>query len=809
MFNVIKRDGEVAAFQLSKITQAIEKAFQAQEKQYTPDMMEMLGLRVTADFQNKIKKDQVSVEDIQDSVENVLIQCGYSEVAKAYILYRKQREKVRNMKSTILDYKEIVNSYVKVEDWRVKENSTVTYSVGGLILSNSGAVTANYWLSEIYDKEIADAHRNADIHIHDLSMLTGYCAGWSLKQLIKEGLGGIEGKITSAPAKHLSVLCNQMVNFLGIMQNEWAGAQAFSSFDTYLAPFVKADHLTYPEVKKCIEAFIYGVNTPSRWGTQAPFSNITLDWTVPDDLAELPAIVGGKEMDFKYKDCKKEMDMVNKAFIETMIEGDANGRGFQYPIPTYSITKEFDWSDTENNRLLFEMTSKYGTPYFSNYINSDMQPSDVRSMCCRLRLDLRELRKKTGGYFGSGESTGSVGVVTINMPRIAYLAQDEEEFYERLDRLMDISARSLHIKREVITKLLDEGLYPYTKRYLGSFDNHFSTIGLVGMNEAGLNARWLRADMADEKTQKFTKDVLNHMRERLSDYQEQYGELYNLEATPAESTAYRLAKHDKKHYPDIITAGHEGDTPYYTNSSHLPVDYTSDIFDALDVQDELQTLYTSGTVFHAFLGEKLPDWKAAATLVRKIAENYRLPYYTLSPTYSVCKEHGYIAGEHFTCPTCGKKAEVYSRITGYYRPVQNWNDGKAQEYKNRTVYDILHSGAPAAKPVSTVKQEEQPAVGGKHATRTMVTMTKDDVKIQHPDTVKYLFTTSTCPNCKIAKKMLAEAEEEYQLIDAEKNPELVSRYGIMQAPTLVVIEGDETKKYVNASNIQKYVEENE
>lgn len=809
MFNVIKRDGEVAAFQLSKITQAIEKAFQAQEKQYTPDMMEMLGLRVTADFQNKIKKDQVSVEDIQDSVENVLIQCGYSEVAKAYILYRKQREKVRNMKSTILDYKEIVNSYVKVEDWRVKENSTVTYSVGGLILSNSGAVTANYWLSEIYDKEIADAHRNADIHIHDLSMLTGYCAGWSLKQLIKEGLGGIEGKITSAPAKHLSVLCNQMVNFLGIMQNEWAGAQAFSSFDTYLAPFVKADHLTYPEVKKCIEAFIYGVNTPSRWGTQAPFSNITLDWTVPDDLAELPAIVGGKEMDFKYKDCKKEMDMVNKAFIETMIEGDANGRGFQYPIPTYSITKEFDWSDTENNRLLFEMTSKYGTPYFSNYINSDMQPSDVRSMCCRLRLDLRELRKKTGGYFGSGESTGSVGVVTINMPRIAYLAQDEEEFYERLDRLMDISARSLHIKREVIGKLLDEGLYPYTKRYLGSFDNHFSTIGLVGMNEAGLNARWLRADMAAEKTQKFTKDVLNHMRERLSDYQEEYGELYNLEATPAESTAYRLAKHDKKHYPDIITAGHEGDTPYYTNSSHLPVDYTSDIFDALDVQDELQTLYTSGTVFHAFLGEKLPDWKAAATLVRKIAENYRLPYYTLSPTYSVCKEHGYIAGEHFTCPTCGKKAEVYSRITGYYRPVQNWNDGKAQEYKNRTVYDILHSGAPAAKPVSTVKQEEQPAVGGKHATRTMVTMTKDDVKIQHPDTVKYLFTTSTCPNCKIAKKMLAEAEEEYQLIDAEKNPELVSRYGIMQAPTLVVIEGDETKKYVNASNIQKYVEENE
>ena len=678
MFNVEKRDGAVVEFELAKITEAVRKAFEAMEKQYSMDMLEMISLRVTSDFQEKITDNKINVEDIQDSVENVLIQCGYADVAKAYILYRKQREKIRNMKSTILDYKEIVDSYVKVEDWRVKENSTVTYSVGGLILSNSGAVTANYWLSEVYDPEIADAHRNADIHIHDLSMLTGYCAGWSLKQLIQEGLGGIKGKITSSPAKHLSVLCNQMVNFLGIMQNEWAGAQAFSSFDTYLAPFVKTDHLTYPEVKKCIESFIYGVNTPSRWGTQAPFSNITLDWTVPDDLAELPAIVGGKEMDFKYKDCKEEMDMINKAFIETMIEGDANGRGFQYPIPTYSITSDFDWSDTENNRLLFEMTAKYGTPYFSNYINSDMQPSDVRSMCCRLRLELRELRKKTGGYFGSGESTGSVGVVTINMPRIAYLAKDEKDFYRRLDRLMDLSARSLHVKREVITKLLDGGLYPYTKRYLGSFDNHFSTIGLIGMNEAGLNARWLGGDMTDARTQKFSKDVLNHLRDRLSDYQEEYGELYNLEATPAESTSYRLAKHDRAKWPDIKTAGKDGDTPYYTNSSHLPVDYTSDIFDALDIQDELQTLYTSGTVFHAFLGEKLPDWKAAASLVRKIAENYRLPYYTLSPTYSVCSDHGYIAGEHFTCPVCGHPAEVYSRITGYYRPVQNWNDGKLQ-----------------------------------------------------------------------------------------------------------------------------------
>ena len=663
MFQVEKRDGTIAEFQMKKITDAIGKAFGAKDMQFSDDMLQMLALRVTADFQSKIKDGKISVEAIQDSVENVLIQCGYAEVAKAYILYRKQREKIRNMKSTIVDYKEIVDSYVKVEDWRVKENSTVTYSVGGLILSNSGAITANYWLSEIYDDEIAEAHRNADIHIHDLSMLTGYCAGWSLKQLIKEGLGGINGKITSSPARHLSVLCNQMVNFLGIMQNEWAGAQAFSSFDTYLAPFVKVDNLSYGEVKKCIEAFIYGVNTPSRWGSQAPFSNITLDWTVPDDLAELPAIVGGKEMDFKYKDCKKEMDMVNKAFIETMIEGDANGRGFQYPIPTYSITSDFDWSDTENNRLLFEMTAKYGTPYFSNYINSDMKPSDVRSMCCRLRLDLRELRKKTGGFFGSGESTGSVGVVTINMPRIAYQSKDEKEFYRRLDHMMDIAARSLKTKREVITRLLDEGLYPYTKRYLGTFENHFSTIGLIGMNEAGLNAAWLGKGLEDPKTQQFTKEVLNHMRERLSDYQEEYGDLYNLEATPAESTAYRLAKHDRAKWPDIKTAGHEGDTPYYTNSSHLPVDYTEDIFSALDIQDDLQTLYTSGTVFHAFLGEKLPDWKAAASLVRKIAENYKLPYYTLSPTYSVSANDGYLAGEHFTFPISGKDAEVYSRIT--------------------------------------------------------------------------------------------------------------------------------------------------
>ena len=792
MYQVVKRDGQIAEFDIAKIAAAVTKAFDAVEKQYHPSIIDMLALKVTADFEPKIKKDRIQVEEIQDSVESVLVQAGYGDVAKAYILYKKNREKIRNLNSTMLNYKEIVDNYVNINDWRVKENSTVTYSVGGLILSNSGAITANYWLSEIYDEEIGQAHRNADIHIHDLSMLTGYCAGWSLKQLIQEGLGGIPGKISSSPAKHLSVLCNQMVNFLGIMQNEWAGAQAFSSFDTYLAPFVRTDNLDYEGVKKCIESFIYGVNTPSRWGTQAPFSNITLDWTVPDDLKDLPAIVGGKEMDFTYGDCKKEMDMVNKAFIEIMIEGDAHGRGFQYPIPTYSITSDFDWSDTENNRLLFEMTSKYGTPYFSNYINSDMQPSDVRSMCCRLRLDLRELRRKSGGFFGSGESTGSVGVVTINMPRLAYRSENEEAFMKGLDRLMDISARSLHVKRTVITKLLEGGLYPYTKRYLGSFDNHFSTIGLVGMNEAGLNARWIGKDMTHPETQEFSKRVLNHMRERLSSYQEEYGDLYNLEATPAESTAYRFAKHDVEQFPDIITAAEGDGTPYYTNSSHLPVGYTEDIFDALDIQDDLQTLYTSGTVFHAFLGEKLPSWKSAASLVRKIAENYKLPYYTLSPTYSICKNHGYIAGEHYTCPECGQKTEVYSRITGYYRPVQNWNDGKAQEFKDRKVYDLSHSHfhghAEADAGQTGEKTQAAPAAAAGDA-----------------GAVRLLFTTKTCPNCAVAKRALEEARVEYQVVDAEENKEMARKYQILSAPTLVVLKEGGVEKLTNASNIRKYV----
>ena len=792
MYSVVKRDGTVVDFNIDKIQRAIEKAFKSIKKEYHKSVIELLALKVTSEFDSKIKDGKIEVEDIQDIVEKVLSESGYADVAKSYILYRKQREKTRNISETMLDYKSLVNSYVDSIDWRVKENSTVTYSVGGLILSNSGAITANYWLSEIYDEEIANAHRDGDIHVHDLSMLTGYCAGWSLKQLIQEGLGGVNGKITSSPATHLSTLCNQMVNFLGIMQNEWAGAQAFSSFDTYLAPFVKEDNLSYKEVKQNIQSFIYGVNTPSRWGTQAPFTNITLDWSVPEDLAEQQCIVGGKTLNYKYKDCKKEMDMINKAFIEVMVEGDANGRGFQYPIPTYSITRDFDWSENENNKLLFEMTAKYGTPYFSNYVNSDMKPSDIRSMCCRLRLDLRELRKKSGGFFGSGESTGSVGVVTINIPRIAYLAKTEEEFYKKLDDIMDISARSLHIKREVITSLLENGLYPYTKRYLGTFKNHFSTIGLVGMNEACLNACWLKKDLTNKEAQVFAKDVLNHMRDRLIKYQEKYGDLYNLEATPAESTSYRLAKHDKEKYPQIITANEASGVPYYTNSSHLPVGYTEDIFTALDVQDELQTLYTSGTVFHTFLGEKLPDWKAAMNLVRKIANNYKLPYYTMSPTYSICPDHGYITGEAYTCPTCGKKTEVWSRITGYYRPVQNWNNGKAQEFKDRKEYVLGSSVAEDARkviqPVQDVKEEvkaveEKVISGGK----------------------LLLFTTKTCPNCRQAEKLLNEKGIKFEQIDASENEELVNKYNVMAAPTLVITNGESTNIYKGIVDVQKYI----
>lgn len=798
---IIKRDGTKEAFEPERIENAVAKAFISTSEIPARDISTMaraIELIVVSSLNNK-GKTEPHVEEIQDEVENAIMKCGYPTTAKAYILYRNQHEKARQAENTLIDYKKLVDGYIGTEkDWRVKENSTVTLSLGGLILSNSGAITANYWLTEVYDKEIADAHRKCFIHLHDLSMLSGYCAGWSLRQLIKEGLGGVTGRISSSPARHLSTLCNQMVNFLGIMQNEWAGAQAFSSFDTYLAPFVKVDSLSYKEVKQCVQSFVYGVNTPSRWGTQAPFTNITLDWTVPDDMVHTPCLVGGKEMDFTYGDCKKEMDIINKAFIEIMIEGDSQGRGFQYPIPTYSITKDFDWSDTENNRLLFQMTAKYGTPYFSNYINSDMKPSDVRSMCCRLRLDLRELRKKGGGYFGSGESTGSVGVVTLNLPRIAYLSKSKEDFYEILDHYMDIAARSLDVKRKVITRLMNQGMYPYTKRYLGTFKNHFSTIGLVGMNEALENAAWFDGgNLTTAEGNRLAEEILNHMRTRLSDYQEKYDALFNLEATPAESTTYRFAKHDVAEFKDIKTASKNGGAPFYTNSSHLPVNYTDDIFKALEMEDNLQILYTSGTVFHAFLGEKLPNWQSAASLVKKIAYNFKLPYFTLSPTYSVCPEHGYIAGEHFTCPHCGKEAEVYSRITGYYRPVKNWNDGKTSEFNNRKTYNPLE-----------LRGQETPdnciegTAGKGPVASTPVYQAKEQTR-------PILITTSTCPNCRIAKNILNNAGIEYDVLVADTDEEgkaLASKYNITQAPSLIVAENDSASIYENLSDIRSYIE---
>lgn len=654
--SVVKRSGEIAPYDRKKIESAIGKAIQAVEKNLDPNraasLTDLVEERIRLQMAGNRAHSIPAIEEIQDIVESVLIENKEVEIAKAYILYRARHEAVRDTKNLMLDINKTMDGYLAQSDWRVNENANVNFSLGGLILHNSGTITANYWLNNIYSKEVADAHKHASFHIHDLSMFSGYCAGWSLRQLIQEGLGGVTDKITSKPAKHLSTLVNQIVNFLGILQNEWAGAQAFSSFDTYLAPFVKADNLSEQQVRQCIQSYVYGVNTPSRWGSQAPFTNITLDWTCPEDLKNKKAIVGGKEQDFTYGDCQEEMNIINRQFIKIMLEGDAEGRGFGYPIPTYNITKDFDW-DSENAKLLFEMTSQYGTPYFQNFINSDLDPSDVRSMCCRLRLDKRELRKRGGGLFGSDEFTGSLGVVTINLPQIGYLAKTQEEFYKRLDYLMDLAKESLCVKRKVIQKLYDGGLFPYTKRYLKTLNNHFNTIGLCGMNECCLN--FLGCDITTSKGKQFAEEILTHMRQRMSDYQEKTGELFNLEATPAESTSYRLARHDKEQYPDIITSGTTD--PYYTNSSQLPVDYTTDIFEALDHQESLQTKYTGGTVFHTFVGEQIKDWKNCQNLVRTVFTNYKIPYLTISPVYSICPIHGYLSGEHFECPKCKAEKE--------------------------------------------------------------------------------------------------------------------------------------------------------
>lgn len=654
--SVVKRSGEIAEYDRKKIEAAIDKAIEAVEKRKDPDRASALTDAVEEKLRIQLAGNRAhsipAIEEIQDIVESVLIENREVEVAKAYILYRARHEAMRDAKSLMIDINKTMDGYLAQSDWRVNENANVNFSLGGLILHNSGTITANYWLNNIYSKEIAEAHKTAAFHIHDLSMFSGYCAGWSLRQLIAEGLGGVPDKITSTPATHLSTLVNQIVNFLGIMQNEWAGAQAFSSFDTYLAPFIRADHLTEKQVRQCIQSYIYGVNTPSRWGSQAPFTNITLDWVCPDDLKNKKAIVGGKEQDFTYGDCQKEMDMINKVFIELMIEGDANGRGFAYPIPTYNITRDFDWN-SENAKLLFTMTAQYGTPNFQNFVNSDLNPSDVRSMCCRLQLDKRELRRRGGGLFGADEFTGSIGVVTINMPQIGYLAKNEEEFYKRLDYLMELAKESLCTKRKVIQKLYDGGLFPYTRRYLKTLVNHFNTIGLCGMNECCMN--FLGVDITDPKGKAFAEKVLQHMRERMQDFQEETGDLFNLEATPAESTSYRLARHDKEQFPDIFTSG--TNEPFYTNSSQLPVDYTADVFEALDHQEALQTKYTGGTMFHVFMGEALKDWKSCADLVRTIANKYRIPFFTISPTYSICKIHGYLIGQQFECPKCKAEKE--------------------------------------------------------------------------------------------------------------------------------------------------------
>jgi ribonucleoside-triphosphate reductase (formate) len=695
-----KRDGKLVPYDNYKIANVIFKAAQAVGGN---DFGQAISLakQVEDVINSRFHSNSIpAVEEIQDIVEKVLIEQGHARVAKAFILYREQHRRSRSTRDVLLDIVNTMDGYLKQQDWRVHENSNVNYSLGGLILHNSGAVTANYWLENIYPHEISDAHRNGEIHLHDLSMFSGYCAGWSLRQLIAEGLGGVKNKISSRPAKHLSTLIQQMVNFLGILQNEWAGAQAFSSFDTYLAPFVREDNLSFEELKQNIQSFIFGVNTPSRWGSQAPFTNITLDWVVPDDLRDQPAIVGGKPLETTYGDYQKEMDMVNKAFLEVLIAGDADGRGFSYPIPTYNLTKNFNW-DSENANLLFKMTGKYGTPYFQNFINSSLNPGDVRSMCCRLQLDKRELRTRGGGLFGSDEFTGSIGVVTINLPRIGYLSSSKEDYFSQLDHFMNIARDSLEIKRQVITKLMDEGLFPYTQRYLRHWNNHFSTIGLVGMNESMVN--FMGKDLTAPEARDFAIEVLTHMRQKLVEFQEKTGYLYNLEATPAEGTSYRMAKIDRKKFSRMTIPG--GENPYYTNSTQLPVKATDDMFEALDMQDPIQRLYTGGTVFHAYIGESIDDVETCKKLVRKIAENYSLPYFTISPIFSVCQRHGYLRGEQFACPSCGEEAEVYSRIVGYYRPVQNWNLGKKSEYHDRKIYQL--NGSPK-KAVEAIVCEKEP-----------------------------------------------------------------------------------------------------
>ncbi|HCT84328.1 MAG TPA: ribonucleoside triphosphate reductase [Candidatus Margulisbacteria bacterium] len=797
--SIIKRNNEIVPFDPDKIIEAIYNAARAVGgSDY--DLARNLCNKVISEINKRYHNRSIpAVEELQDIIEKVLIVNGHAKTAKAYILYREQHQRIREAKNIMLDIDRTMDGYLKQSDWRVNENSNVNYSLGGLILHNSGAITANYWLNNIYSKEVADAHKNGDFHLHDLSMFSGYCAGWSLRQLIQEGLGGVKGKINSKPANHLSTLIAQMVNFLGTMQNEWAGAQAFSSFDTYLAPFVKLDKLSYKEVKQNIQSFVFSINTPSRWGSQAPFTNITLDWTTPEDLKGQKAIVGGVEVDFTYGDCQVEMDIVNKAFIEVMMEGDSDGRGFPYPIPTYNVTRSFNW-DNENAKLLFEMTAKYGTPYFQNFINSDLDPSDVRSMCCRLQLDKRELKSRGGGLFGADEFTGSIGVVTINLPRIGYLATNKEDFFARLGTLMDTAKTSLETKRKVITSLMDQGLFPYTKRYLKHLNNHFATIGLNGMNESCLN--FMSKSIAAPEGKAFAEEVLDFMRKRLADYQEETGNLYNLEATPAEGTSYRLAKIDKERYPDIITSG-ETD-PYYTNSTQLPVNYTADVFEALEHQDSLQKKYTGGTVLHAFLGENISDIETCKNLVKKIAYNFHLPYYTITPTFSICQDHGYISGEHFSCPTCGIESEVYSRIVGYYRPVQNWNKGKKSEYAIRQEFDIPKIEKQEIAMLQPHNVTKEALIKEQLPKLTPINFypeaEKDNSILENKIQSFKFFYSDTCPNCPSVKEYIEKLAVPGKFFNASQPDGLeeARTNNVMAVPTVIFF--DKEGKAINTAH---------
>ena len=706
---VRKRDGRLEPFDQERITNAIWKAAKAVGGK-DRELAKRLSDQVVAELKRRFGEDGVpTVEEIQDVVEKILIENGHARTAKAYILYRKQHQDIREL-AGLLSQADLVDQYLDMEDWRVKENSNMSYSLQGLNNYLSSTVIAKYWITRIYPPNIAEAHFSGDMHIHDLGVLGPYCVGWDIKDLLLTGFGGVPGKIESVPAKHFRTALGQVVNFFYTLQGEAAGAQAFSNFDTYLAPFIRYDGLSQKEVEQSLQEFFFNMNVPTRVGFQTPFTNVTLDLKVPDFMKDEPVIIGGEVKDATYGDMEKEMEIFNIAFAKVLSQGDAKGRVFTFPIPTYCITKDFDW-DSPVSKEIFEVAAKYGAPYFSNFVNSDMKPEDVRSMCCRLRIDNRELRKRGGGFFGANPLTGSIGVVTLNLPRIGYLAKNEDEFFERLEALMEIAKDSLEIKRKVLEQFTEKGLYPYSRRYLRGvketfgkyWKNHFSTIGLVGMNEAILNL--FGHGIATPDGLEFAVKVLNFMREKLADFQEETGNIYNLEATPAEGASYRLARIDKRKYPDIIVANEKylakGAEPFYTNSSQLPVDHNADLFEALEHQDRLQPLYTGGTVFHIYLGERLYSWRAAAELVRKVAWNFRLPYFTLTPTFSICPTHGYLSGEHKQCPKCGANCEVYSRVVGYLRPVDQWNDGKQAEFTIRKTFEKAAVLPPATVPAGS------------------------------------------------------------------------------------------------------------